>query len=132
MREEATWWIDDAHRSLKIAEENLKSTFYEVTVFYCQQSLEKLLKGSIIAFKKERPKKTHRLIELYRAVENTVTLDEDSKDFLHIIAPYYFMARYPDVTMGLPVGAITRRFAEESLTKTKRIFECFDKKLSKE
>jgi HEPN domain-containing protein len=131
MREEANWWIDDAHRSLKIAEENLKNTFYEVTAFYCQQSLEKLLKGSIIAFKKERPKKTHRLIDLYQAVEATVPLDEESKDFLLTIAPYYFTARYPDVAMGLPVGVITKRFAEESLAKTKRIFECFDKKLSK-
>lgn len=131
MREEANWWIEDAHRSLKIAEENLKNTFYEVTVFYCQQSLEKLLKGSIIAFKKKRPKKTHKLIELYEAVESIVPLDEESKDFLHTITPYYFMSRYPDVAMGMPVEVITKKFAGESVDKTKRIFECFDKKLSK-
>jgi len=129
MREEAKWWIDDAHRSLKIAEENYKSTFYEVTVFYCQQSLEKLLKGNIIAFKKTRPRKTHKLIDLYRAVEKMVRLDEELTDFLHMISPYYFMARYPDVAMGMPVEVITKRFAKESLEKTKRIFECFDKKL---
>jgi len=51
---------------------------------------------------------------------------------LHMISPYYFMARYPDVAMGMPVEVITKRFAKESLEKTKRIFECFDKKLSKE
>lgn len=130
MREEAKWWIDDAHRSLKIAEQNSKD-FFEVTVFYCQQGLEKLLKGSIIAFNRQRPKKTHRLIDLYQTVEATVPLDDDLKDFLHIIAPYYFTARYPDVAMGLPAGAITKKFAEESLDKTKRIFECFDKKLPK-
>jgi HEPN domain-containing protein len=131
MREEAVWWLDDAHRSLKIAQENYKNAFYEVTVFYCQQGLEKLLKGSIIAFKKERPKKTHKLIELYQVVEVSVPLDEELKDFLHTIAPYYFTARYPDVAMGLPLEAITKRFAEESLDKTGRIFDCFDKKLSK-
>ena len=131
MREEAHWWIDDAYRSLKIAEENCKSTFYEVTVFYCQQGLEKLFKGSIIAFNRERPKKTHRLIDLYQAVENTVPLDEDLKDFLHIIAPYYFTARYPDVAMGLPAGVVTKKFAEETLEKTRRIFACFNKKLPK-
>ena len=58
-------------------------------------------------------------------------LDEESKDFLHTIAPYYFMSRYPDVAMGMPVEVITKRFAEESLNKTKSIFECFDKNLSK-
>jgi HEPN domain-containing protein len=94
MREEASWWIGDAHRSLKIAEQNSKD-FYEVTVFYCQQALEKLLKGSIIAFNRERPKKTHRLIELYQTIETNVPLSDDLKDFLHIIAPYYFTARYP-------------------------------------
>ena len=131
MREEASWWLNDAHRSLKIAEENFKTEFYEVTVFYSQQALEKLLKGSIIAFKKQRPKKTHKLIELYQAVQDSVPLDEELKDFLHTIAPYYFTARYPDVTMGLPIDAVTKRFAQESLDATKRIFECFDKKLSK-
>jgi len=131
MREEASWWLDDAHRSLKIADQNYKDEFYEVTVFYCQQGLEKLLTGSIMAFKKQRPKKTHKLIELYRAVEASVPLDEALKDFLCTIAPYYFTARYPDVAMGLPLDAITKRFADESLDKTKRIFECFDKKLSK-
>jgi HEPN domain-containing protein len=104
---------------------------YEVTVFYCQQALEKLLKGTIIALNRERPKKTHRLIELYQNVEANVPLEDDLKDFLHIIAPYYFTARYPDVAMGLPEGAVTKNFALESLEKTRRIFECFDKKLPK-
>ena len=131
MHEEASWWLDDAHRSVKIAQENFKNEFYEVTVFYSQQALEKLLKDSIIALKKQRPKKTHKLIELYQTVQDTVPLDEELKDFLHSIAPYYFTARYPDVTMGLPLDAVTKRFAQESLDKTKRIFECFDKKLSK-
>lgn len=117
---------------MKIAEENYKSAFYEVTVFYCQQGLEKLLKGSIIALRRTRPKKTHRLMDLYRAVERTVSLDEELTDFLHTISPYYFTARYPDVAMGMPVEVLTKRFAKESLEKTKRIFECFDKKLSRE
>lgn len=130
MREEAKWWIDDAYRSLDIAQENYKSAFYEVTVFYCQQSLEKLLKGSIIAFKKARPKKTHKLIDLYGPIEGLIPLDDELTDFLHMISPYYFTARYPDVAMGMPAGVITRRFARESLEKTKRIFECFDEKLS--
>jgi HEPN domain-containing protein len=130
MREEASWWIGDAHRSLKIAEQNSKD-FYEVTVFYCQQALEKLLKGAIIAFNRERPKKTHRLIELYQTLEANVPLENDLKDFLQIIAPYYFTARYPDVAMGLPEGVVTKSFALESLEKTRRIFECFDKKLPK-
>lgn len=131
IREEAKWWIDDAYRSLKIAEENHKRAFYEVTVFYCQQALEKLLKGSVIALKKTRPKKTHKLMNLYSAVQKAVPLSEDLTDFLHMISPYYFTARYPDVAMGMPVEVITKRFAQESLEKSKRIFQCFEKKLSR-
>jgi HEPN domain-containing protein len=63
-------------------------TFYEVAVFYCQQALEKLLKGAIIALNHEKPKKTHRLIELYQTIEGQVPLEEELKDFLHILAPY--------------------------------------------
>jgi HEPN domain-containing protein len=64
-------------------------------------------------------------------IDANVPLEDDLKDFLHIIAPYYFTARYPDVAMGLPEGAVTKNFALESLEKTRRIFECFDKKLPK-
>jgi HEPN domain-containing protein len=130
MREEASWWIGDAHRSLKIAEQNSKD-FYEVTVFYCQQALEKLLKGAIMVFNREKPKKTHRLIELYQTIETNVPIEGELKDFLQIIAPYYITTRYPDVAMGLPEGAVTKSFALECLEKTRRIFECFDKKLPK-
>jgi Uncharacterized conserved protein related to C-terminal domain of eukaryotic chaperone, SACSIN len=131
MREEASWWIGDARRSLKIAEQNAKD-FYEVAVFYCQQALEKLLKGAIIVLNQEKPKKTHRLIELYQTIEAKVPLEEDLKDFLHILAPYYITARYPDAAMGLPEGVVTKSFANECLEKTRRIFECFDKKLPKQ
>jgi len=131
MREEAKWWIDDGFRSLKIAKENYTKGFYEVTVFYCQQALEKLFKGSIIALRKVRPAKTHKLISLYGKLEDFVPLTEDLTDFLHMISPYYFTARYPDVAMGLPIEVITKKFAKESIDKTKRIFECFKKKLSR-
>jgi HEPN domain-containing protein len=44
-----------------------------------------------------KPKKTHRLIELYQTIETNVPLEGDLKDFLQIIAPYYITTRYPDV-----------------------------------
>lgn len=131
MREEAKLWIDDAYRSLRIAEEVFDKTFYEVTVFYCQQSLEKLLKGCIIAFKKTSPRKTHRLASLYDKLKKIVPLDGELVDFLHVITPYYRIARYPNAAMGMPSDVITKRFAEETIKKTKRIFQCFEKKLLK-
>jgi len=132
MREEVKWWIDDAYRSFEIARENYTRGFYEVTVFYCQQTLEKLFKGSIIALKKGRPIKTHKLIRLYNKVAQIVPLSDDLTDFLHIVSPYYFTSRYPDIAMGLPIEVITKDFAVDCIKKTGRILQCFKKKLSKE
>jgi len=129
MREEAKWWIDDAYRALDIAKANYAKKFYEVTVFYCQQALEKLFKGCIIAFKKVRPNKIHKLIILYNKLERICPLSEDLTDFLHTITPYYYITRYPDVAMGLPIGVVTKSFAKECIDKTERVFKCFEKKL---
>lgn len=132
MREEAKWWILDAERSFLTAENNFKLKFYEVAVFYCQQCLEKLLKGSTIHFLKRLPKKTHRLMTLYKPLRKHVQLDKDLEDFLVQITPYYFITRYPDTAMGPPYEVITKSFAEDCISKTRRILSCFLKNISKE
>jgi len=131
MREEALLWINDAERALKIAKENYSIELFEVSVFYCQQSLEKLLKGSIIAIKKSSFVKTHRLMTLYNRISKEINLDEKLVDFLKMITPYYTITRYPDTAMGLPVEVITKDFARECLNKTELIFKCFQRILSK-
>ena len=127
MREEAKWWIDDAQRSLMKAEKNFELTFYEDCVFQCQQSLEKLFKGLIMHLRRERPEKTHKLTKLYSKLERYVKLDEEQQDFLAQISGYYFIARYPDIAMGMPIEIISKKFASDSLKKTRRIFNAFKK-----
>lgn len=130
MREEAKWWISDAKRSLVKAESNYGLKYYEDCVFLCQQSLEKLMKGLTIHLRKKRPTKTHKLLALYKPLEKHVKLNAELKDFLAEITPYYFITRYPDIAMGLPSEVITKRFAHECLSKTKRVFKCFQKVIS--
>lgn len=132
MREESEWWIEDAKRCLVKAEKYLELEFYEDCVFNCQQALEKLFKGLFIMLLKKRPPKTHKLTTLYKGLEKHVALEEDLKDFLSLISPYYFITRYPDIAMGLPGEIITKSFAGECLTKTRRVFNCFHETISKE
>jgi HEPN domain-containing protein len=132
MREESSWWIKDAKRCLIKAERYLELEFYEDSVFNCQQALEKLFKGLWIMLLKKRPVKTHKIIALYKPLEKHAALSEELKDFLSLISPYYFITRYPDIAMGLPGELITRNFALECLTKTKKVFECFQGYISRE
>ncbi|MEM2925146.1 MAG: HEPN domain-containing protein [Methanocellales archaeon] len=132
MREESIWWLEDAKRCLLKAEKYFELEFYEDSVFNCQQALEKLFKGLWIILLRKRPIKTHKIPNLYKPLEKYITLDEELKDFLSLISPYYFIARYPDIAMGLPGELITKSFALECLNKTRRIFECYQKYISRE
>jgi HEPN domain-containing protein len=127
MREESRWWIEDAKRCLAKAEKYLELGFYEDCVFNCQQALEKLFKGLSIMLLRKRPDKTHNLARLYKALEKHVALNEELRDFLSLISPYYFVTRYPDIAMGLPGEIITKSFAVECIAKTRRVFDCFQK-----
>ncbi|MBS7635948.1 HEPN domain-containing protein [Candidatus Bathyarchaeota archaeon] len=131
MREESVWWIEDAKRSLTKAGKYLELGFYEDCVFNCQQALEKLFKGLSIELLKKRPVKTHKLTTLYKPLEKYAQIGEELKDFLSLISPYYFITRYPDIAMGLPSEIVTEKFAKECLTKTRRVFDCFQKFISK-
>ncbi|MEM0320548.1 MAG: HEPN domain-containing protein [Candidatus Nezhaarchaeales archaeon] len=130
MREEAKWWIEDSKRSLLKAKKMFELGFYEDCVFNCQQALEKLLKGLWIALLKKRPPKALNLIRLYSALERQAPIDNELKDFLALISPYYFITRYPDIAMGLPSEVVTKSFASDCLTKTRRVFECFQSLIS--
>ncbi|MEM0101177.1 MAG: HEPN domain-containing protein, partial [Candidatus Methanomethyliaceae archaeon] len=77
MREEIDWWIEDAKRSLIKAEKYLELGFYEDVVFNCQQALEKLFKGLWLKILRKRPIKTHKIIQLYKPLEEKLNLDNE-------------------------------------------------------
>lgn len=64
----------------------------------------KMFKGLSIELLRKRPAKTHNLAELYKPLSRHVALEDALKDFLHMLSPYYFITRYPDIAMGLPGG----------------------------
>jgi len=132
MREEVRWWIEDAERSLMKAMKNFELEFYEDSVFLCQQSLKKLFKGLTIHLLKRRPNKIHKLLSLYKPLEGHVELSEELKNFLAQITPYYYVTRYPDVAMGLPFEVVTKSLAQDCLDKTKEVFKCFQKVISRQ
>jgi len=58
-------WIEQAKRDIKIAEYNLNGNFFESSIFYCQQAVEKSLKAIFIK-REGKLLKIHDLVILGR------------------------------------------------------------------
>lgn len=114
------------------AERNFEIGFYEDSVFHCHQALEKLFKGVKMLLLRRRPEKTHNLKRLYRPLQKHIKIPNFLIDFLSELTPYFKITRYPDIAMGVPAHLISENFARKCLLYTRRIFECFQKVISKE
>ena len=123
MREETRLWFEDAKDSFETARDNLGLKRYNVTVFFCQQALEKALKGSVLLFRKRLPPKTHNLKEIYRRVQKDVPLSPEDVEFLGLITPHYATTRYVDVALALPRDVYGEGFTRECLEKTGRVLK---------
>ncbi|MCS7094158.1 MAG: HEPN domain-containing protein [Candidatus Aenigmarchaeota archaeon] len=64
MRKEAENWFKQSKADLKTAEDCFKDKNYYAVAFFCQQAVEKSLKGLFIVKKRDYPIKTHNLLEL--------------------------------------------------------------------
>jgi len=123
MREETRLWFEDAKDSFETAKDNLGLQRHNVTVFFCQQALEKALKGSVLFFRKRLPPKSHNLKEIYRRVERYIPLSPEDVEFLGLITPHYATTRYVDVALALPRDVYSEGFARECLEKTGRVLQ---------
>lgn len=92
MKEEIKNWWEKAKRDLKAAEFNYNGGFFEESLFFSQQSVEKGLKALYIK-RFDHMKKTHDLVLLSRRLD----LPERLMDFCKELSPAYMYTRYPDV-----------------------------------
>lgn len=93
IRDEALDWYSDALEDSKEANDAFERNRFNWAVFAAHQAVEKALKAAIIVLKKEKPPKTHDLIELLRY--SNIKLSEDLIDLLGELTPYYVISRYP-------------------------------------
>lgn len=122
MREGTRLWFEDAEDSFGTAKDNLRLKRYNVVAF-CQQALEKALKGSVLLFRKRLPPKTHNLKEVHRRAQKEIPLSPEDVEFLGLITPHYATTRYVDAALALPRDVYNEAFARECLERTGRVLE---------
>ncbi|HGJ64085.1 TPA: HEPN domain-containing protein [bacterium] len=120
-KREALRWLAQAERELKDAINVMKTESYYLTLFLCQQSAEKALKG-FIYMNEEEPIMTHSVSSLIKIATG---LD---KDFVSVreakrLDDYYILTRYPN---GVPEEAPAEYYddpkeAEKAIEMAKNI-----------
>ena len=91
-------WFRFADMDLNIAKHSLETMHpapLEIICYHCQQSAEKFLKGTIIAFEVEA-EKTHDLLKLTSTLQNHTEVPEEIADFAERLTMYGVRTRYPN------------------------------------
>jgi HEPN domain-containing protein len=117
--EHARRWIDKAKSDLLNADNNLaaQKVPYDTVCFHCQQAVEKLLKGVLVAHGYEYPI-THNLFVVLEKVLEFNPSAESLRETLALLNPYSVEVRYPgDAWMPTPEDAKEARQAAQEVYK---------------
>jgi HEPN domain-containing protein len=119
MRKEIKNLLMQSKADLRTAENSLNSEDYYASVFWCQQAIEKSLKGYIILKNKETPLHIHSLIKLGKLAKIPKKYESILKD----ISPEYYLTRYPDVSEDVPYELYDKNDAQTKLKNAKEILK---------
>jgi len=117
MRRETEIWWKQSEEDLISAEKNFEIERYYVTVFLCQQCIEKGLKALFFKIKNTNPGQTHSL--LFLAKETKVP--EKFNKFLRRLTPQFINTRYPDAAYDSPSEIYDKELTDEYLKETKEL-----------
>ncbi len=93
---QAQEWINRAQSDLQYAEAGERETQqHHITCFLCQQAVEKMLKGLLVAAG-ETPERTHSLGRLASLVEAHFPKIGPHISKIRKLDKYYIASRYPD------------------------------------
>jgi len=117
MREEINNWWKQANADIKSAENSFNAGDYYLSVFMCQQAVEKGLK-SLCLLKLKRSIPGHSLIYLGKLLKVPSMVWKD----IQSLNPEYITTRYPDVANAAPVDIYNEEIAKSHLQEAKRVF----------
>ena len=124
MKPETERWVARAEEHLSAASVLLEQGFHRQCIFFCQQSLEMLLKAFWVERASEGlPRRTHDLVAL--SEELSLDLSEEWLEFLRKLSEQYIPTRYGDIPVECP-----RDSAENYHKGTKEIYEWLRQRLS--
>lgn len=121
-------WIDISDEDLSMAEISFEHGRYLHMTFFCQQSIEKALKGLYFEKKQQTPPRKHDLLALSASCELLDELSIEQKTFLATVSEYYIESRYPEDRANL-AKTCTKEFAEQMLDETKEVLAWVKKRL---
>ncbi|MHA1788789.1 MAG: HEPN domain-containing protein [Candidatus Helarchaeota archaeon] len=125
MRKEAKNWWKQAKKDLEVAEKNFEIEEYYVTVFFCQQSVEKALKALFIIKKSKFPEQTHSLIYLGKQLQ----IDHQFFSLLQDLTPEFVTTRYPDIVGEAPFELYGKDNTLYFLKRTKEFFKWIENQI---
>ncbi len=85
-------WVQSAKEDLEVAKELLAGKRYAYCLFFCQLSLEKILKAVIVNITDDAPPITHDLVKL--AVSANLSPSHEQEVHLREITTFNIEARY--------------------------------------
>jgi HEPN domain-containing protein len=118
------FWLDSSKEDFEIAKDLLKACRYSYSMFMCQQTIEKLLKGIIIILTKDHPPYIHDLVRLARATKFKIP-DKLEAD-LRLITSYYIKSRYKEDRFDSTI--FNKENARSVINQSEEIIKWFTKK----
>ncbi len=94
-------WYKLAFNDFKAAKSLLKEENLLIATFHLQQTLEKLFKMYFILSKREEPPFLHNLLQIATEANLLDQLDDEKKDLINTLNPFYIKARYPTYKKSL-------------------------------
>jgi HEPN domain-containing protein len=117
------YWKNLALSDIITAEILIEKRRFLHGLFFCQLTIEKVLKAHYIKRNLKLAPKTHNLLFL---VDNTdLLLDNSQMQFLGILLKYQLEGRYPENEIDSP----TKEVAEDYLKQTKELLDWLIQKL---
>ncbi|MEA1998801.1 MAG: HEPN domain-containing protein [Euryarchaeota archaeon] len=119
MRQEANNWLRQEKADFKTANDCLEDGNYYASAFFCQQTIEKCLKGIYIVRKISTPPKTHNLLEL----SLKPNIPEEFLNVVRELTPEFIITKYPDAIGGIPADLYDKEKSHRILEITREFFE---------
>ncbi len=118
------FWFDSSKEDLEIAKDLFKACRYNYSMFMCQQSIEKFLKGVIIIITDDHPPYVHDLVRLAQATRSEISSKIETD--LRLITGFYIKSRYKADRFDSTI--FNKNSAQNTINKTEEIIKWFTKK----
>lgn len=115
------FWLENAKSDIEAAQAMQNIKHYMYVAFMCQQCVEKALKAYYIYQKDDNHPFTHNLIQLAQLSNLHSQMNENQRNILLKLNPFYIKARYADYKDNLK-DLLTDSYCKKLIEETKELF----------